>query len=1029
MSADLPGTDADDDAPAAAPPVVAVVVAGDRRGGRLAATLAALDAQDYPALSVVVAVDPADERLPARIAAAHPRALVRPRSADATTFAAAADEAARAVEGAPFLCFCHDDVVPDPSAVRLLVEEAYRSNAAIVGPKLVAADHPEVILEVGATIDRYGVPYTGIEPGEVDQEQHDAVRDVLFVSHAFVLVRADLFADLGGFDPATAPGSDDIDLCWRARIAGARVVVAPEARVGHRESSSLETRGVRASVRGDEVVAVTARARMLRKGWSGLALVRTLPVAAALGFAEAVALLATGRLHRARRLAAGWLSVLFRRSDVRAARAAVEALRRVDDGDLSHLMVRGSARLRTYAHRVHAGERLALVGTRTRDRVNDASHRLGRVPGTIAAVLAAVLLFGGRGLITGRVPQVTGFRVWPGVADAWSTLTGAWRTTGLGRAAAADPVFGVMAGLQTLLLGQGGLARSLVIGGALPLGAFGAYRLVRRLAAAPVAGVAAAVAYVAYPVGRNAVWHGAIGPLVCFALAPFLVALLFRGGRTALRSGPGRVRVAAGGALLLAVMGAVWPPAFAFAVLVAVAILLAGPFAGDAGLIRRVVAFAGAATLGAVVLTVAWLTSFPDAVAATFGLLPRTPLGPIDVLTARTGRAGAGLAPYGVVIAALVPLALASGARLAWAMRAWVLAVCSFALAWLPSRLAPDAALPAPEGILIGAALGLAIAAGIGVAAVIDDLHRHHFGWPQLVAGASIAGLTVGGLGLVADTTSGRWGLGPSDWPSTLSWIGEQPPPGGFRVLWLGDPSVLPADPSVIGRTGYALTADGTGDARNLWAAPPTAADGVVGRAVAAAEAGSTVRLGRLLAPAAVRYVVFVRRAAPGRSPVGSPTPALEAALVRQLDLELVQTAEAGSVYRNAGWVPGRAVVRRPPARLADPDSLAAVLGTIDAGARGVDVDAGTTPAIGPGTLLWSASADAGWRARIDDRTLRRDEAPGGTNEFRVDRRAAVTVDFRGGAGRLVPLVVQILAWPLLLAVWFRARRRDRRSA
>ena len=253
-----------------------------------------------------------------------------------------------------------------------------------------------------------------------------------------------------------------------------------------------------------------------------------------------------------------------------------------------------------------------------------------------------------------------------------------------------------------------------------------------------------------------------------------------------------------------------------------------------------------------------------------------------------------------------------AGSRLAWAMRAWVLVVVSFALAWVPGRLAPDAALPAPDGLLVGAALGLAVAAGIGAAAVVDDLHRHHFGWPQLVAGAAIVGLTFGGLGLLADTPSGRWGLGSSDWPTTLSWTAEQPPPGGFRVLWLGDPSILPADPKVAGRTGFATTADGPGDARALWAAPATGADRVIASALTAAESGSTVRLGRLLAPAAVRYVVLIHRAAPGRGAArGAPNPALDAALDRQLDLELVQAGDAGIVYRNAGFVPeiGRAHV------------------------------------------------------------------------------------------------------------------------
>src|SRR5258708_18375588 len=111
----------------------------------------------------------------------------------------------------------------------MIVEEAYRSNAGIVGRKVVDRDRPEILLEVGMSIDHYGVPFSGIEPGEVDQEQHDGVRDVFYVSHAAMLVRADLLHELGGFDPATFPGADDIDLCWRARPPGARGVGAPAA--------------------------------------------------------------------------------------------------------------------------------------------------------------------------------------------------------------------------------------------------------------------------------------------------------------------------------------------------------------------------------------------------------------------------------------------------------------------------------------------------------------------------------------------------------------------------------------------------------------------------------------------------------------------------------------------------------------------------------------------------------------------------------------------------------------------------------
>ena len=49
-------------------------------------------------------------------------------------------EAGRGRHG--FFCFLHDDVALDPSTISELVEETYRSNAGIVGPKLVDWDDP-----------------------------------------------------------------------------------------------------------------------------------------------------------------------------------------------------------------------------------------------------------------------------------------------------------------------------------------------------------------------------------------------------------------------------------------------------------------------------------------------------------------------------------------------------------------------------------------------------------------------------------------------------------------------------------------------------------------------------------------------------------------------------------------------------------------------------------------------------------------------------------------------------------------------
>src|SRR5690349_11759096 len=216
----------------ALPPVVAVVVTHDP-GPWFDSALAALTAQDYGDLSILV-IDAASTDDPTnRVAAVAPEAFVRRLAVD-PGWAAAANEALGMVQGAAYLLFCHDDVAAAPDAVRLLVEEAYRSNAGVIGPKVVDWDEHTRIVSVGETIDKVGVVAPLVDPGELDQEQHDAVRDVFAVDGCFVLVRADLAVSLGGFEPKLWPHGEDIDFCWRAQVAGARVMVAPAARASHR---------------------------------------------------------------------------------------------------------------------------------------------------------------------------------------------------------------------------------------------------------------------------------------------------------------------------------------------------------------------------------------------------------------------------------------------------------------------------------------------------------------------------------------------------------------------------------------------------------------------------------------------------------------------------------------------------------------------------------------------------------------------------------------------------------------------------
>jgi GT2 family glycosyltransferase len=1035
--AESPGTQAlpgeDDEggrAPEAEVPTVAAVVVTWNAGPWLEQTLRSLASQDYPSLAVLV-VDAGSEDDPAsRVTSAMPDAFVR-RTPD-SGFGAAANEALYTVRNASFLLICHDDVVLDPPALRRMLEEAYRSNAGIVGPKLVDADDPDVLLEVGRSVDRFGVPHTGIEPGELDQAQHDAVRDVFYVSDAAMLVRTDLFHELGGFDPARFPGAEDLDLCWRARLAGARVLVAPEARVAHHEAA-----GDRRDGAGPDSVAMTRnRIRTVLTLSSARTLLWVVPVGVATSFVEALLLTVTLRRGRVRSALGPWLWNLRRFGHIRRTRREARRDRRVDDRDLRGLQARGT-RLRGFvAEHVATDDRVRSIADASRSAVSSATGGVGQWLFALVTVLALVWIIGSRGLLVGGVPAVGTFARWPGVVDLLSTYASGWRYTGMGSSTAAPPGLVAMAGLGTAVFGADGLARTLVVVLAFPIGAFGAYRLTRRITSAAAPAVVAGLAYAINPVPRNAIAAGRLGPLVVFATGPFLVSLALgyaeRGGST-----PERRRGLTGllglGALL-AFTTAWYPLAPLLLLGAAGAIVLAAPLVGGFRLGVRMLVASVVGIVVAAVLLVPWSLALfaagDDRAALGFAFRPALSLA--DVLRFHSGPAGGGWAAWGFLAAAALVLLLGRGTRLAWATRAWLMALIGWALVWLPARFAPDVSVPAPEAALSLAALGVAVAAGLGVSAFVDDVRRLRFGFGfrQSAVGAAAAGLALAVIGFVADAGDGRWGAPEGDWPDELSFLRSERADGGFRVLWVGDAAVLPLDPFVVDDgTGYTLTRDGPGDARELWRAPADRADRLVGDAVELVAAGRTERLGHLVAPMSVRYVALPSRAGPG-APRQEPAAPLASALANQVDLARLESPPGLALYENTAWIPTPGAVPgadadRVPLRSRNPTSAAlrADVGEV-AAVRGPPSESAPT---GPGLVLWSEAFDADWSASASGDRLRHVEPFGWANGFSAPQRGSVSIQYDGQARRYLLIALHTaLVVMLLVVLWWR-RRSDRR--
>lgn len=110
---------------------------------------------------------------------------------------------------------------------------------AAVQPKILSyyqKTHFEHAGAAGGFIDRYGYPFCRgriFNEVEADNGQYDNVTDIFWATGACMFVRSAYFREVGGFDADFWAHMEEIDLCWRLKNRGYRIVFTPESTVYH----------------------------------------------------------------------------------------------------------------------------------------------------------------------------------------------------------------------------------------------------------------------------------------------------------------------------------------------------------------------------------------------------------------------------------------------------------------------------------------------------------------------------------------------------------------------------------------------------------------------------------------------------------------------------------------------------------------------------------------------------------------------------------------------------------------------------
>ena len=129
------------------------------------------------------------------------------------------------------LVFLNPDTVVAPGALHELARALDDPTVGIAMPRLRLLDKPELLNSGGNIVHITGIAWAG-HYGEPADDINE-LRDVTYPTGAAMAIRAELFRELGGFTEEFFMYQEDLELGWRARLHGLRVVVTPRADVYH----------------------------------------------------------------------------------------------------------------------------------------------------------------------------------------------------------------------------------------------------------------------------------------------------------------------------------------------------------------------------------------------------------------------------------------------------------------------------------------------------------------------------------------------------------------------------------------------------------------------------------------------------------------------------------------------------------------------------------------------------------------------------------------------------------------------------
>lgn len=166
-------------------------------------------------------------------------------------FAEGYNQALKQIEN-PYCVLLNSDVEVTPdwldAPLQLLENDP---TLVAVQPKILAEQQRDTFEYAGACggfMDKYGYPFCRgrvFQVIEKDKGQYDTDTDILWATGASLFIRTAIYKEAGGLDSGFFAHQEEIDLCWRLRSRGYRLVCTPKSKVYHVGGGTLNAESPR----------------------------------------------------------------------------------------------------------------------------------------------------------------------------------------------------------------------------------------------------------------------------------------------------------------------------------------------------------------------------------------------------------------------------------------------------------------------------------------------------------------------------------------------------------------------------------------------------------------------------------------------------------------------------------------------------------------------------------------------------------------------------------------------------------------